>query len=251
MDKNDEKKMLELLKQKSKHSQYQRLPSCLEHLIDCPQGGKYEKERMDYICDKVNIRGNVLDIGGNTGYFTFESITRGNADHVDCYEGNEDHAEFVRIAAEYTNYSSNISVFNMYFTPDKLKQKYDYGFFLNVVHHLGKDYESGIEINEAKRRMIDELNAMSYSIHTLLFQIGFNWGGNVESCLFEKGTKIELINFISEGTKNHWKIRNVGIAIEKNNETVYEDLCNDNLIRMDRLGEFRNRPLFILESKCY
>jgi hypothetical protein len=251
MDKNNEKQLKELIELKSKHSQYQRLPSCLERILDGPVVGKYEEERMDFIIDNSKLSGNVLDIGGNTGYFTFEAITRGNAEHVDYYEGNRNHSDFVKRAAEYLGFSSQISVFNEYYTADESSLKYDVAFYLNVVHHLGKDYICGIDVEEAKKRMINELNIMSDYIKTLVFQMGYNWGGDIAYCLFDNGTKEEMIDFVSKGTKGYWKIKNVGIAIEKNGKTVYEGINDDNLVRIDSLGEFRNRPLFILESERY
>ena len=46
----------------------------------------------------------------------------------------------------------------------------------------------------------------------MVFQMGFNWKGNRDKGLFENGTKEEMVEFIKEGTKECWKIVDVGVA---------------------------------------
>ena len=63
------------------------------------------------------------------------------------------------------------------------------------------------------------------------------------------GTKREIIEFVEEGTKDSWVIRNIGIAESAGDNIIYNELNSKNIERQDSLGEFRNRPIFILESK--
>ena len=62
----------------SKHSNYQVLPSALQAILsaeDVQTKTRSEKERLDYILKNVDVANKtVLDIGGNTGYFTFELL---------------------------------------------------------------------------------------------------------------------------------------------------------------------------------
>ena len=61
---------------KSKHSNYQILSTLLTpHLKDINVVTRFEKERLEYILDRIELKNkNILDIGGNTGYFTFEFL---------------------------------------------------------------------------------------------------------------------------------------------------------------------------------
>lgn len=79
--------------------------------------------------------------------------------------------------------------------------------------------------------------------------MGFNWKGDSKECLFENGTKAEMEQFLKEGTKDYWNILFIGIAEKQNNDIIYQEMNKDNNKRQDDLGEFLNRPIFILKSK--
>ena len=67
--------------------------------------------------------------------------------------------------------------------------------------------------------------------------------------LFAGGEKREMIEFITAGTADLWELQDIGIAVSSDQGIVYEDLDSENIQRMDELGEFLNRPIFILRSK--
>jgi hypothetical protein len=102
------KQLIEHYSKTSKHSNYQILPDRLKKIIgsnEIQTKTRYEKERLDYILEHLPVRNTkVPDIGGNTGYFTFEMLEAG-ASHAYYYEGNPDHAEFVRQGATLVDYS--------------------------------------------------------------------------------------------------------------------------------------------------
>lgn len=236
---------------KSRHSQYQTLASNIESLIpdSKPDEYKYEKERIAYIKKKLNLsEAKVLDIGGNTGYFTFEACNL-NSERVDYYEGNIEHAKFVELASQVVSLDNIIDVHSEYFLFEKREEKWDFAFFLNVVHHLGFDFEQDVPMDVVKDRMIMHINEMSYYCKRMAFQMGFNWCGNIEKCLFENGTKSEMEEYIKEGTSDFWEIEHIGIPEMKNNVVEYYDRSEENNVRIDYLGEFLNRPLFIMKSK--
>lgn len=218
MELKDELKMLYL--QSSKHSNYQILPNELAEILDIDENKilpTYEKERFAFICSNILLnRKAILDIGGNTGYFTFESIKKG-CSHVDYYEGNTLHAEFVNKAKTIFR-ADNIDVHPNYYLFDEKDKKYDVVFCLNVVHHLGEDFFYTGDINHAKNMMIECVNRLAYITDYLVFQMGYNWCGNRNFCLFKNGTKKEIEHFIMDQTQNYWEIINIGIA-EKRGET--------------------------------
>ena len=60
-----------------------------------------------------------------------------------------------------------------------------------------------------------------------------------------------MINFIKDATKENWEILTIGIAEVNNHtqKTFYKNLNSENIKRIDALGEFRNRPIFILKKR--
>ena len=236
----------------SKHSNYQMLSTRVRELIgaeDLNINSRYEKERLDYIASNVEINGkHVLDIGGNTGYFTFEVIDFG-AKEVNYYEGNKVHADFVKKVVDLTDLNNKVKVSEEYYLFDKYEQRYDVALLLNVIHHLGDDFGNEDDVSAAKILMLKSINQMSAVSKYLVFQMGYNWCGDRTKCLFENGTKREMIDFIVNGTKEEWEVVKIGIAVGTKENIHYEDLNDINIKREDSVGEFLNRPIFIMRSK--
>lgn len=233
-----------------KHSSYQILPERLRALIgatDLEIHSKYEHERLDYMRSKVNFKTKtVLDIGCNTGFFLFEIVALG-AKQAIGYEGGKVHFAFVDTAVKALGEEDKISVYERYYDFTTSNEKHDVALLLNVVHHTGDDYgNSALAMAEAKSSMINQIKSMAKHAETLIFQMGFNWKGDITKCLFDKGSKAEMIDFIAEGTKGTWHIEHVGIAQRDEHGVVYHDMNPGNIDRDDSLGEFLNRPIFIL-----
>ncbi len=254
-EKHVDEKIMELIalyEQTSKHSNYQTLPPQLQNVI--PEGKlhtrtRYEKERMDYITKKLDLRNAVFcDIGCNCGYFSFEALRMGAEKGV-LYEGNQAHAEFVKIASEILNCEERLTVIPEYFTFGQNEAAaYDVGFLLNVLHHVGDDYGTVKSMEDAKRHILKELNSMASCIKKLVFQMGFNWMGDRNQCLFADGTKEEMIRWLEKGSEGVWSIGAIGVAVQTEDGVSYRDLNEENIARMDELGEFLNRPVFIMEN---
>lgn len=245
------KKLVDLYQVSSKHSNYQVLPDILQSEIGkniCVKT-RYEKERLQYILDNLQVENqSILDIGGNSGYFTIELVRKGASLYY--WEGNEAHAQFVGLAAEYLNISDRLTVTNSYFNFDEIEGKYDIVLLLNVLHHVGDDFgNKDITIQKARERIIEALIRLSYNTSYLVFQLGYNWKGNRNLCLFQEGTKQEMIDFILNGTKNYYDLEKIGIPEKCDDCVLYSNLSEKNIVRDDKLGEFLNRPLFILRSK--
>lgn len=250
----DVERLESLYMQAGRHAHYQVLPRKLEEIFpvqDIRIKSRWERERLAYMKQHIAFAGKrVLDIGGNTGYFTFELLDEG-AKQVDYYEGNQAHAEFVRIAAKVLKKEDKLSVFGKYYLFGEERKTYDIILCLNVMHHLGADFYSVQSKEEAKKEMLVNINRLSVISEYLIFQMGFNWKGNPEDGLFAHGTKAEMEQFLSEGVKDYWDILFVGIAKKDQDAVVYQEMNEYNNERQDAFGEFLNRPIFIMKSKNF
>lgn len=248
---NDIEKLKEMYETQSKHSNYQVLSSTLSKILPSEQlkiYSRYENERLEYILKKINVKNRkVLDVGGNTGYFSFEVLEAG-ASSVVYFEGNHEHAEFVKLGAKILGLENRLNINNEYFNFDT-NEKFDVSFILNVLHHLGDDFgDQIISKSNALKRISQIISEMGNFSEMVVLQLGFNWKGNKNFPLFENGYKEEVIEFVKDAIKGKFELLSVGVPVKRNTSIVYEDLNDFNLKRFDSLGEFLNRPLFILEK---
>lgn len=246
--------LTELYNQASKHSNYQVLARPLRALL--PQDSlnitsRYEVERLDYLLARHPVAGKVVaDIGGNTGFFTLECAAHGAA-QVLYFEGNAAHAAFVTEAARQLHLDQRVHTTATYlnFNGD-FPAVVDICLLLNVLHHIGDDYgDAALSRDAAKASILASLRNMANHTSLLVFQLGFNWKGDRHQPLFEHGSKAEVIAFIRSGTADDWDIVDIGIAERSDGVVSYHDLSADNVTRDNSLGEFLNRPLFVLRSK--
>ena len=244
-----------MLKKISKHSQYQTmsdivLPYLSEDLQLC-LGNKFEKERLNFLRNHIDFENkSFVDIGGNTGFFSFELI-KNNGVTGHYIEGNQNHFLFVKRVIDLLNLTQ-LSIANEYFNFDNYDQflSTDICLLLNVLHHVGDDFLGKMTTVEDSKQFISlTLSKFAKTVSVLVFQMGFNWKGNSELPLFQNGTKQELIDFINDATSRDWDIYQVGIPEILNGNVHYVPLNAKNCHRQDELGEFLNRPLFILKSK--
>lgn len=252
--KSDIKLLQELYHKGSKHSNYQVLPQCLAELFkdeSIEVKSRHEQPRLDCFLSQIDFGGrSVLDIGGNTGFFTFESLKAGASKLYYC-EGNQAHAEFVELAGKILGYEGKLQVDNRYFSFDSAdSQKHaDICLLLNVLHHVGDDYgDQELSVDKAKEEILRSLNSMASVADTLVFQLGFCWKGDRHKALFENGTKQELIEFITQGVSGVWNIKSIHVPEVEGDGVVYKPLSESNSSRQDGLGEFLNRPLFIMNK---
>lgn len=244
-----------------KHAAYQALPPLLmERLrsegleLPAPDRSRYEEERLAFIGRYLPLVGRqVVDIGGNTGYFSIRAAELGAREAL-CVEGNSIHAEFVALAAQVLELEDRLKVSNAYFSAGQSGfEKADVVLLLNVLHHLGDDFGSNaLGRREALSGMMSLLNDLARKTGWAVVQIGFNWKGDVKEPLFEFGEKYEMIEFLTSHTVDCWELVAVGIAErEPTGRIVYSDLSERNIARNDALGEFLNRPIFVMKSKVF
>lgn len=247
-------RLVELYNRMSKHSQYQVLAAPLRCLISnrtLKTHSRFEQERLEFILNHVTVAGSTFaDIGGNTGFFTIELINR-SAHSVLFIDGNQEHCDFVAESIDILGWQNRVLILPHYlrFDDDLAKINVNICLLLNVLHHVGSDYGGYLESIEAARKSIlDSLTRLSNYSKFLILQLGFNWKGDKKLPLFEKGTKQEMIEFVESGTRGTWKIKNIGIAERASFGIAYKEVNPSNIKRDNSLGEFLNRPIFIMES---
>ncbi|WP_157745394.1 class I SAM-dependent methyltransferase [Luteimonas chenhongjianii] len=235
----------------SKHACYQEIPALLwPHLADStlPVLRRYEAARLRYVLDRIDMDGqSVLDIGSNGGFFLMEMLRLG-ASHATAYEGSPDHAAFLNAARGVLGLDARMDVHARYFDFECERGHYDVALLLNVLHHVGDDYgDKALSVNDARGEIIRSLRRMREHCDTLVFQLGYNWKGDRDAGMFEHGTIDEMVAFVESGIDGAWRVRQVGVAErDTSGEIVYRDLCDGNRHRKDDLGEFLNRPIFLL-----
>lgn len=244
--------LINLYQKTGKHSGYQLLPSALRGVIPADRlevNSRYERERLAFLEKHLDFKQKtLLDVGGNTGFFSFEILEEG-AGKVIYIEGNKAHADFVKSAARLVD--KDITVVNEYldFSKPIPGTPVDITLLLNVIHHLGEDFgDENLSLEKAKDRMAGCINYFRDKTDYLVLQMGFCWKGDTSKLLFEEGTKREMIEFIRNATSGKWDIKKIGIAEETDDGTIYKPLSEENIERDDSLGEFRNRPIFILKA---
>jgi hypothetical protein len=242
----------ELYLSASKHSQYQKLSPLVEALVPfyrfTQKIDRFEAERFEAISRYVDFKGcSLLDIGGNTGYFSFEALSNRSA-KVIFYEGNRNHCEFVQAAVKILDLETVLKVENAYYDENTIVEETDVAFLLNVLHHIGDDFGEVSSASSCLAAATRVLQGLEKTSNIVVFQIGFNWKGDRKKPLFTNGTKSEMIDWVISVTKGYWNVEHILIAEPNLTGITYNPLNAENIRRDDNIGEFLNRPLFILRS---
>ncbi|MCC8991932.1 MAG: hypothetical protein LM514_05000, partial [Streptococcus sp.] len=98
----------------------------------------------------------------------------------------------------------------------------------------------------AKHQMAEKLRQLASHTQYCWLQLGFNWKGDRHQPLFENGRKAELIDFVKGNCDGAWAIEDIAVYDPVGDQ--YTPICDNLLSRFDELGEFLNRPLFLLRS---
>ena len=191
-----------------------------------------------------------MDIGCNTGYFVIESCLQGSSS-VDAFEPHPELARISEICCEAAGLSDRVIVHRgvFDFSRNDLGQ-FDICLLQNVLHHIGDDFfqESQLGQGETLNLIADILVGMYNVADQVILQLGFNWKGDTTKPLFADGTKEEMIQFVHEAVDGIFDIEAIGIAEMSTGGITYQKPNAKNIDRDDLLGEFLNRPIFILRK---
>ncbi len=214
--------LIKLLEKKSKHSDYQLLSKNLKKLLNNNTSKNiskhFEAERLDFISETVDVKNKrLIDIGANTGFFTFELLDSGASTAI-CFEGNKNHADFIIESSKLLNQEGRIVVKNEYvdFKSGLENFNTDIVLLLNVLHHVGDDYgEEKLSKKQALHQIVESLRKIAKMSSYVILQLGFNWKGDRYLPLFDNGTKSEMIAFLQINIESFLDITRIGIAQKK------------------------------------
>lgn len=205
----------------SKHSDYQNVPQFVQETL----GFKVETNRMrrddisryEYLIRNVDFTGKrVIDIGANTGYFSL-NIAHAFGGIVYSYEVNKNHSELITRIADYCNVS-NIKVFSQGVGTEDVKAlpNADIMILLNILHHMGSDFDGDLvgNVDQLEQGMVDYLKNVRTKVSSLIFQTGYNWGGdNKKPFISDKDEAEKLETTIKILDKAGWKVGNISLPV--------------------------------------
>jgi SAM-dependent methyltransferase len=218
-----------------------------------PRSITLDKERAAFMFDHQSSAGkSVLDIGANQGYMSIEAALRG-ARRVDAFESNAvDGAFLSQLSQRFVALQAvSAQTLNYEFEQDN-NGRWDQVICLNVLHHVGRYFDGHVQdLSEAKTLMAEYLRRLLTPCGAVWLQLGFNWQGNTHQPMFMQGTKQEMTAFVRQMVGQHAKISTIGIYNPERqayDEVTEGDWEHPLWQRIDGLGEFANRPLYLIES---
>lgn len=193
----------------------------------------------------------VLDIGANQGYMSIEAALQG-AQCVDAFESNDIDGAFLSQAARAFPELNSLSAHALNYEFAQTNTQWSYVLCLNVLHHVGRYFDGQIvDMAQAKTAMAEHLQRLLARGGCIWLQLGFNWQGDTLQPMFPNGTKREMTDFVTDMLGVDARI--VTIGIYSPDSRAYKAVApNDRdhplWQRMEALGEFGNRPLYLIES---
>ena len=234
-------------------------PFVLEHLNRCTADDAaagsitLDRQRAAFMFDQLNVSGHrVLDIGANQGYMTVEAALRG-AERVDAFESNSVDGVFLSQAARHLPGLDKVVAHPINYDFDQANgDRWNCVVCLNVLHHIGRYFDSHIQdMTEAKALMAQHLKRLLSKDACVWLQLGFNWQGNTQQPMFSHGTKREMTDFVTGLIEPYGRLEVIGIynpKVQAYEPVLHGDWENALWQRIDSLGEFGNRPLYLIRS---
>jgi len=211
-----------------------------------------DPERAAFMCAHKSVAGQkVLDIGANQGYMSIEAALRG-ALSVDAFESNEIDGAFLSQAAMAFPELGALSAHALNYEFAQTNTRWNYVVCLNVLHHVGRYFDGHIsDMEQAKIAMGEHLQRLLLKGGCVWLQLGFNWQGDTLQPMFANGTKGEMTDFVEGLLGADAHIATVGIYSPDSHAyeaVALNDRAHPLWQRMEGLGEFGNRPLYLIES---
>ncbi len=251
-DQEKRKKLIELLKEESKHSGYQMLPPCLVEVMGEAPAGLVGDKRQDasrydwFNCKWDSSVNSIIDIGANLGYFSFRALKDFNV-KINAYEPYEPHAEAMSIIRELCGFNPEeviISNKSVGMKEIDALPAADLLILLNVLQHAGEDFDSDmvLSIEGWRDYAIGYLKKLRNKTRLMFFQMGYTWKG-YEGKLCQDNDIIDFtVKLLDEAG---WHIRHCGIAKDISRPLYYEDyevsISRHNAVFLPELNGFTGK----------
>ncbi|WP_437884227.1 class I SAM-dependent methyltransferase [Pseudomonas sp. LRF_L74] len=257
--------LLELYMHSGKHACYQPLPAfVVESLgVDVPVNPRWRADhgRLDYLRAHFDFsRQKVLDVGANTGLFAATLAHEYPDSHCVAWEIDASSAAFIRaLAVEFA--LSNLEVVETaldYRVAQDMPTRFDTLLLFNVLHHAGVDFD--VSVVADRQALLDYIQrflaALRPSAGCLLYQMGFNWGGDIHQPVAGRNALLEKLDYVETALRGTgWRVEHVGLVLDPDSRRIevfdwqaareQAPVC-DRLGRDGLLSEFYLRPLFKL-----
>lgn len=234
-------------------------PFVVQQLATAAQSGAGRKgitldaERAMFMFDNQDVAGmSMVDIGANQGYFSVECALRG-ARRVRAYESDPTDGAFLADVSAYFPALKAIEVCPYAYDFNRSDADEKGGVIcLNVLHHVGRYFDGHVtSLPAAKALMGRYLQGLLASGSDVWLQLGYNWQGDPLRPMLPNGTKREMTAFVLSLLEDKGRVEKIGIynpdslAFEA---VAYADDGNPLWNKLTHLGEFANRPLYLIKS---
>lgn len=259
----------------SKHSRYQNIPDFVKaetgYEEDLDELWRSDRPRYQYLLDvfKEMEFNSLLDVGANTGFFTLSFAKKFLDKKFTALELNPNHLEFISIIKDHYQID-NLSTLNQPLDSTTLAEmpKADVILLFNVLHHAGADFDKELvpSLDKYEDYVTNYLAEVSKNCKYLVYQMGYNWGGNKKTPIIGLNDDAGKVEFTERILRNgNWKINRVAYSrlnkeiqkyyyyeqdadfLGKMNDTAYLESVLDKE-ELQSQSEFYRRPIFICES---
>jgi len=273
-------KLTELYNDGSKHSRYQNIPEFVKKEIgyteSIDENWRGDTARFNYLTKTVSFDNSLTigEIGANTGFFILSLAQANPSSRFYAYEINDKHAEFIAdIADAFKMTNVFVKSFGIDLVGIDNLEELDILLNYNVLHHAGVDFDTDkiATVEEYEAYAVEYLSRMKAKVKKMVFQIGYNWGGNKLKPIIPLQDDAEKIAFTTKIFKMAgWEIEDISLHTRENEILEYIPLKpelikelneaaiglekqivinNIDLQRMPDYSEFYRRPIFIVKRK--
>ena len=227
-------KLKELYADGSKHDNYQNLPVFVQKElgfnVTIDENWRGDTARYNYFVDTLKFKAGekIADIGANTGFFTLSLADKYPQSTFIAYELNPQHVHFINeIAAHFKMANVQTRNIPVDMVGAEKMETLDYMLHFNVLHHAGVDFDKE-KINDLpayREYCIKYLSLLKNATTHLIYQMGYNWGGNKLNPIIPLQNDLEKITYTLDlFSHSGWKLNSIALCRKVNGTHILENV---------------------------